>query len=94
MKVKQKLKPFPKLKTDKQAEEFVDQADLTEYDFSGFKSMKFEFASKSARINIRLPESLLERIKEIAERHEISYSLLIRQILEAVVEKDQRSRSR
>lgn len=94
MKNKSKLKSFPKLKTDKQAEDFVQNADLTEYDFSGFHSMKFEFAHKSARINMRLPAALLERIKEIAERNKISYSLLIRQILEAVVEKEQRSRTR
>ena len=94
MKTKAKLKPLPKFKTDKQAEDFVDQADLTQFDFSGFKSMKFEFASKSARINMRLPESLLERIKEIAEKHEVSYSLLIRQILETVVEKEQRSQKK
>jgi hypothetical protein len=31
-----KSKSFPKLKTDKEAENFVHDADLTEYDFSGF----------------------------------------------------------
>ena len=51
MKDKQNLKTLPKLMTDKQAEDFVAQADLSEYDFSGFKSMKFEFASKLADIN-------------------------------------------
>lgn len=94
MKTKPKLKPFPKHKTDKQAEDFVQDVDLTGYDFTGFKSMKFEFASKSARINMRLPELLLNRIKELAEKREISYSLLIRQILEAVVEREQRSKAK
>lgn len=94
MKNKSKAKTLPKLKTDNQAEDFVQVADLSEYDLSEFKSMKFEFASKSARINMRLPESLLERIKEMAEKYEISYSLLIRQILEAVVEKEQRLKAK
>ncbi len=94
MKNKSKLKSLPALKTDKQAEEFVQEADLTEYDFSGFTSMKFEFASKSARINMRLPESLLSQIKELAEKKGISYSSLIRMILETVVEKEQRSSTR
>jgi predicted DNA binding CopG/RHH family protein len=94
MKSKSKNKTFPKLKTDKEAENFVRDADLTEYDFSGFKSMKFEFAHKSARINMRLPEDLLEQIKKIADRRAIPYTRLIRQILEAVVEREQQARSR
>ena len=92
MKTKPKLKSFPVLKTDKEAEDFVRNADLSEYDFSGFKPMKFEFANKTARINMRLPENLLERIKIIAEQRDIPYTRFIRQILEAVVEQELRSR--
>ena len=40
------LKKFPTFKTDKEAEDFVDNADLTEYDFSEFKPAKFEFLPK------------------------------------------------
>lgn len=94
MKSKQKLKSFPKLKSDKEAEDFVRDADLTEYDFRGFKPMKFEFAHKSARINMRLPEELLERIKMIADKKDIPYTRLIRQLLEAMVEREQRVRSK
>jgi len=94
MKSKPKLKSLPKLKTDKEAEYFVHDADLTEYDFSGFTSMKFEFASKSARINMRLPEVLLERIKKIADQRDIPYTRFIRQILEAVVEREQHTRAK
>jgi len=92
MKSNPKLKSFPVLKTDKEAEDFVRNADLSEYDFSGFKPMKFEFANKTARINMRLPENLLERIKIIAEQRDIPYTRFIRQILEAVVEQELRSR--
>ena len=92
MKSNPKLKSFPVLKTDKEAEDFVRDADLSEYDFSGFKPMKFEFANKTARINMRLPENLLERIKIIAEQRDIPYTRFIRQILEAVVEQKLRSR--
>ena len=94
MKTKPKLKSFPVLKTDKEAEDFVRDADLSEYDFSGFKPMKFEFANKTARINMRLPENLLERIKIIAEQRDIPYTRFIRQILEAVVEQELRSRAK
>ena len=92
MKSNPKLKSFPVLKTDKEAEDFVRDADLSEYDFSGFKPMKFEFANKTARINMRLPEVLLERIKIIADQRDIPYTRFIRQILEAVVEQELRSR--
>jgi len=94
MKSKAKVKSFPNLKTDKEAENFVRDADLTEYDFSGFKPMKFEFANKSARINMRLPEDLLERIKKIANKRDIPYTRFIRQILEAVVEREQRAQAK
>ena len=94
MKSKQKLKSFPKLKTDKAADDFVRKSDLSEYDLSGFKPMKFEFAHKSARINMRLPEELLVRIKKIADRKDIPYTRWIRQTLEMMVEKDYRVRSK
>jgi predicted DNA binding CopG/RHH family protein len=94
MKSKPKGKSFPKLNTDKEAENFVRDADLTEYDFSGFKSMKFEFSNKSARINMRLPEDLLERIKKMAHKREIPYTRFIRQILEVAVERDQHTRAK
>lgn len=35
-------KPLPKPKTDKDAEDFVDTADLTEFDMSEFKPVRFE----------------------------------------------------
>jgi hypothetical protein len=42
------LKPFPELKSDEEAEEFVGRADLSEYDFSQFKPPHFEFGKKIA----------------------------------------------
>lgn len=92
MKNKSNLKPFPKHKTDNDAEKFVKHADLTEYDFKDFKKLKFEFDNKSARINMRLPELLLEQIKKIADKKRIPYTRYIRQILEMVVEKEQHSK--
>jgi predicted DNA binding CopG/RHH family protein len=35
-------KTFPVFQSDDEAERFVDQADLSEYDFSGFKPLRFE----------------------------------------------------
>ena len=92
MKSKSKNKPFPKHKTDHDAEQFVKHANLTEYDFKDFKRLKFEFDNKSARINMRLPELLLEQIKKIADKKRIPYTRYIRQILEMVIEKEQHSK--
>ena len=87
MKDKKELKKFPPLKSDQEAEEFVEKADLAEYDFSDFKSVKFEFKNKSARINMRIPEGLLDRIKKMAKKEGVPYSRFIREILENHIEK-------
>ncbi len=39
-------KKLPKLKSDKDANDFVGNADLTEYDLSDGKSVRFEFQKK------------------------------------------------
>ncbi|WP_375624218.1 MULTISPECIES: CopG family antitoxin [unclassified Bartonella] len=41
-----KLKQIPVFKTDKEAENFVDTADFTDYDLTGFKPIHFEFLPK------------------------------------------------
>jgi CopG antitoxin of type II toxin-antitoxin system len=42
------LKQMPRLETDEDAERFVDEADLSEYDLSLFRRMKIELAKKGA----------------------------------------------
>ena len=39
-------KTIPTFQTDEEAEKFVDTADLSEYDLSGFKKVHFEFKSE------------------------------------------------
>lgn len=82
-----KLKQFPVFRTDEEAEHFVDTADLSEYDFSGFKPMHFEFEKKSAQLNMRLPEQLLQAVKAKAKERGIPYTRLIREALERTVER-------
>jgi predicted DNA binding CopG/RHH family protein len=41
-------KKITTLKTDSEAERFVSTADLSKYDLSGLKPVKFEFEKKSA----------------------------------------------
>ncbi|MEJ0097077.1 MAG: CopG family antitoxin [Bauldia sp.] len=56
---------MPSFKTDEEAEQFVATADLSEYDLSG-EVVRFEFQPKAARVNMRLPESLIKTLKERA----------------------------
>lgn len=80
-----KLKRFPRFNTDREAERFVESADLSEYDFSGFKPAQFEFGKKDARVNMRLPQPLLESVKSRAKERGIPYQRYIREALERAV---------
>jgi predicted DNA binding CopG/RHH family protein len=64
---------------------FLDSADLSEYDLSEMKPIKFEYLRKSAKLNMRLPESLLAAIKAKADAQGIPYQRYIRQVLETDV---------
>jgi predicted DNA binding CopG/RHH family protein len=79
-------KPLPTLRTDREAEAFVAEADLTEYDLSGMRLMRFEFQPKSERVNMRLPRPLLEAVKASAAKAGIPYQRFIRQTLEQAVQ--------
>ena len=77
-----KLKPMPSLSSDEQAEEFVDTADLSTYDLSGFRPMRFEIQNKTAALNLRLPQGLLDAIKLKAKSKGIPYTRYVRMLIE------------
>lgn len=79
-------KKLPKLANDQEAEDFVANSDLTEYDLSGMRLVHFEFQPKDERVNMRLPRPLLDAVKESAERAGMPYQRFIRQALEAAVQ--------
>ncbi|NYL75122.1 hypothetical protein GPV61_24875, partial [Salmonella enterica subsp. enterica serovar Typhimurium] len=54
---------MPSLRSDAEAERFAETADLSEYDLSGFKPMRFEIEPKAAALNMRLPAALLDAVK-------------------------------
>jgi predicted DNA binding CopG/RHH family protein len=83
---KEKLPVPPPIKTDEAAERFIDQADLTRFDLSRFRSMNFEFEKKTARVNMRLPEPLLRAVKAKAQTRGIPYQRLIREAIERALE--------
>ena len=75
-------KKLPRPRNDRAAAEFVGSADLTRYDLSQLRPTRFEFAPKSARLNMRLPEELLTAVKDAAAEIGMPYQRYIRQALE------------
>lgn len=75
-------KPWPSLPTDEAAEKFVAEADLSVFDWSLAEPVTHEFAQKSARVNMRMPESQLAEIKSEAEKRGIKYQRFMRELLD------------
>ena len=71
----------PTLTTDAEAETFLDQ-DLSDLDFRQFKPLGWEHHPKTARINMRVPQPLLDALKAKAAERGIPYQRLIREALE------------
>jgi predicted DNA binding CopG/RHH family protein len=70
--------------TDAEAETFLDQ-DLSNLDPAQFRPLNWEAFPKTARINMRLPEPLMEALKARAAKRGIPYQRLIREVLEREV---------
>ena len=71
----------PKFKTDEEAAAFLDQ-DLSDLDFAQFKPATFEFDSKAAQLNMRVPKPLLDAVKARAKKRGVPYTRYIRELME------------
>ena len=78
-------KKIPSFKTDGEAERFVETADLTDYDLSGAKLVRFEMKPKDKSINLRLSGQLLDAVRRRAKRAGVPYQRFIRIALEQAV---------
>jgi predicted DNA binding CopG/RHH family protein len=79
------------LRSDREAEEFVAKADLTQYDLSAMRMTRFEFQPKSERVNMRLPKPLLKAVKASAAEAGVPYQRFIRHALEVAVQRRKRA---
>ena len=79
---KTELKTLPPLLSDEAAERFTDEADLSEYDLSGFQPVEFEFQPKDTRLELRLPRDQLAALKLAAKRQGIPHTRLVRKFIE------------
>jgi predicted DNA binding CopG/RHH family protein len=71
----------PIMTTDEEAEAFLMQ-DLSDLDFSQFKRVHFEFEKKEAQVNMRVPQPLLDAVKDKAKAKGIPYTRYIRMLME------------
>jgi predicted DNA binding CopG/RHH family protein len=78
------MKKVPTLKSDEEAEAFLDQ-DLSDLDFSQFKRINWEAQPKTARITMRVPQALMDALKAKAKERGIPYQRLVREAIERVV---------
>lgn len=76
---KPRLKQFPVFNTDEEAEQFVETADLSEYDFSNFVPMNLE---QLLGLSVTVPQDLVAALKAKAEERGIAYERLVREALE------------
>jgi predicted DNA binding CopG/RHH family protein len=79
-------KKLPTLASDEEAEAFVANADLSEYDLSEMVPMRFELKPKDKSVNLRLPEQLLEAVRSRAARAGVPYQRFIRMALERALQ--------
>jgi predicted DNA binding CopG/RHH family protein len=90
-----KLKKLPKFKSKKEEFEFWSTHDSIEYvDYLKAKKGLFPNLKPSTRtISIRLPESLIEHLKVLANKKDIPYQSLLKMFLiEKVVEEFRETR--
>jgi len=85
-----KLKKVPKFKSEKEELEFWSTHDSTDYiDYSKTKRTLFPNLKPSTRtISIRLPESLIEHLKVLANKRDIPYQSLLKMFLAEKVEEE------
>ena len=82
------MKKIPKFKTDEAEQEFWAEHDSTEYvDWSKAKRAVFPNLKPSTRtISLRLPQTLLEELKLLANKRDVPYQSLLKVFLSERVE--------
>lgn len=81
--MKKKLKLIPKFKSETEERKFWQRVDSTEYvDYSHTDNWRFPNLKLSSKpITIRLPESLIERVKIRAHKMDIPYQSFIKKLI-------------
>ena len=87
------LKKIPKFRSEIEESDFWSNHDLTDYfDLSKARQVKFPNLKPTTKlISIRLPESLIEDLKVIANRNDVPYQSLIKLYLADSVKRARKS---
>jgi predicted DNA binding CopG/RHH family protein len=78
-------KKIPSFKSDRAAAAFVNKADLSKYDLSGARLVRFEIKRKDKSVNLRMSEELYDAVRERAAQAGLPYQRYIRLALEQAV---------
>jgi predicted DNA binding CopG/RHH family protein len=87
-------KSIPKFKNENAEREFWSEHDSSEYlDWKSAERVLFPNLKPSTKsISLRLPESLLDCIRQMANERDVPYQSLIKMILQERIERDLKSR--
>jgi predicted DNA binding CopG/RHH family protein len=87
-------KSIPKFKNEAQEQDFWSEHDSSEYlNWKIAERVLFPNLKPSTKsISLRLPESLLDALRQMANERDVPYQSLIKMILQERIERDLRSR--
>ena len=87
-------KSIPKFKNEAQEQDFWSQHDSSEYlNWKSAERVLFPNLKPSTKsISLRLPESLIDALRQMANERDVPYQSLIKMILQERIERDLRSR--
>ncbi len=82
-----KKKKIPNFRSEREEREFWSKTDSTHYiDWNRVKSVHFPNLKATSRtISIRLPESLIEEIKVLANKQDVPYQSMLKILLASKV---------
>ena len=85
-----KLKKIPKFKNEEEERKFWEESDSTDYiDWEKSKKETFPNLKPSTQtISLRLPESMLDELKSIANKRDVPYQSLIKIMLKERIDRE------
>jgi len=88
--MKKDLKNIPKLADEDQEREFWEHEDSTEYiNWDDAEVISFPKLKPSTRtISLRLPEAMLNQIRQIANKQDVPYQSFIKMILKERIDRE------
>ena len=88
-------KPIPKFKNEHKEQDFWSKNDFSEYlNWKSAERVLFPNLKPSTKvISLRLPQSLLDAIRQMANQRDVPYQSLIKMFLQERIEQDFKSRN-